>query len=436
LRYGNVLYMPVDWSIATKVFGWTYTETKTTGFLLGGPKFVATHRQAVALGVIENRAKKNMPIPAVSSAIVHSRQTVAVGQRNIACEIVTVDMKAGGLQAETVLAGGAIGKTGTLEAAAKANGALFAINGTFFDAYNGYGTPSNVLVSQGKLVTTGGYYGALGINGTQAKVDRVQALVDGENTGKVFDYVSWYNGKWYGLSLNTPHIHFGDSRIVLFDRNHHGKIKTHKGFVGYYFTVNQGIISEPKKVTSEIDHKADYTIVFPATVSHPNLDINTVAKDPKLLNATQHVYSNYAKFAQGATFGAQPVVTNIKDIGDRKQLEKTDPFWKTVETVVGAGPLLVKGGKIAIDFTQESFGEKKITTDSGRRSVAGIKADGTLIFVIADGTVDELAEVMIRLGAVDATCFDGGGSSGMYLNGKTIVRPGRELSNILIFKGK
>jgi exopolysaccharide biosynthesis protein len=84
------------------------------------------------------------------------------------------------------------------------------------------------------------------------------------------------------------------------------------------------------------------------------------------------------------------------------------------------------------------------------RTVAGVRADGTLLLVVFDGrrpgvsegvTLPEAAGVLLSLGAVDAMNLDGGGSSTMVVRdrvrnspsdpGRTDDRRQRKVSNAI-----
>lgn len=65
------------------------------------------------------------------------------------------------------------------------------------------------------------------------------------------------------------------------------------------------------------------------------------------------------------------------------------------------------------------------------RTAIGQREDGSIIMLVIDGrrglkfgaTLEQVQEVMIRLGAINAMCLDGGGSSVMYYNGEVINNP-------------
>ena len=91
------------------------------------------------------------------------------------------------------------------------------------------------------------------------------------------------------------------------------------------------------------------------------------------------------------------------------------------------GPALIENGTVTVGENEEVA--KAMT--SNPRTAIGIKADGTYLFVVADGRTDEseglslyeLAEFMKELGAVTAYNLDGGGSSTMVFNGNVINNP-------------
>jgi hypothetical protein len=106
--------------------------------------------------------------------------------------------------------------------------------------------------------------------------------------------------------------------------------------------------------------------------------------------------------------------------------------------LVQAGPLLVRGGAVAIDGDdREGFSagaaqfDSDITAERHPRCALGV-ADGELLAVCCDGRrsgVDagldlaELARLMLSLGARDAINLDGGGSATLVHRGHLLNRP-------------
>jgi hypothetical protein len=105
------------------------------------------------------------------------------------------------------------------------------------------------------------------------------------------------------------------------------------------------------------------------------------------------------------------------------------PEWRDVPEAVGGGPELVRQRR-PIFRPEEDFG-----TDLNRReprTAVGQKADGRIVMVVVDGrrpgyssgmTNFELAQTMLRLGAVTASALDSGGSSTMAFEGQLLNRP-------------
>lgn len=98
---------------------------------------------------------------------------------------------------------------------------------------------------------------------------------------------------------------------------------------------------------------------------------------------------------------------------------------------VGAGPRLVRGGKI--DLAEENFNH---ATTRHPRTAFAVTAEGKMLFVTLDGrqaasagmTLAELAQLLHSMGAVEAINLDGGGSTTMVVNGAIRNTPsdGRE----------
>jgi hypothetical protein len=111
--------------------------------------------------------------------------------------------------------------------------------------------------------------------------------------------------------------------------------------------------------------------------------------------------------------------------------------WKQVWTAVGAGPRLVKDGKLAVNPVAEGFKESKILTGANARSGIGVKKDGSIIIAtVHAATIQDWASIMIKLGADQAMNLDGGASSGLYGSGKYLTSPGRKISMLCSFPHK
>jgi len=102
-----------------------------------------------------------------------------------------------------------------------------------------------------------------------------------------------------------------------------------------------------------------------------------------------------------------------------------------VVTIVSGAPRLVKDGAVYTEL-HPGFEEERFTTMVTPRTAVGTTADGKLIIVNAlAASVQNMRELMLHLGCVDATCLDGGGSTAMYYDGQILTPPGRELTSTL-----
>ncbi len=105
--------------------------------------------------------------------------------------------------------------------------------------------------------------------------------------------------------------------------------------------------------------------------------------------------------------------------------------WRDAEDILGAGPKLVTAGRVDITGEREKIAPAFVTDRHPRSAIASL-ADGRVLLVVVDGrqpelsvgmSLDELARVLIELGAVDAINLDGGGSTTMVVKGKLLNHP-------------
>ncbi|MBA3787049.1 MAG: phosphodiester glycosidase family protein [Acidobacteria bacterium] len=138
------------------------------------------------------------------------------------------------------------------------------------------------------------------------------------------------------------------------------------------------------------------------------------------------------------------LVNEVKSLESSKQT-----FFTKTEDIVGGVPQLIKNGKIEITWEQEKSSKSFVETRHPRTAVAKLK-DGKFLMVTVDGrqkesvgmNLNELAALLLELGAVDAMNLDGGGSTTMFAVGKVVNKPSdkegeRKVSDaILVFPRK
>ena len=106
------------------------------------------------------------------------------------------------------------------------------------------------------------------------------------------------------------------------------------------------------------------------------------------------------------------------------------PDWSVVSDATGGGPVLVRDG-LPVYRSNEAFTTSQLAPRDPRTAV-GQRADGGIILVTTDGrqpgysvgmTNFELAQALVRLGAVRAMALDSGGSSTLAFEGTVLNSP-------------
>ena len=102
-----------------------------------------------------------------------------------------------------------------------------------------------------------------------------------------------------------------------------------------------------------------------------------------------------------------------------------------VGTSVTLTPGLVENGAICTTL-EPGFQEARFTSAVTSRTALGKLADGKLVIVsTGSASIQQLRELMLQLGCVEAVNLDGGGSTALAYQGKLIRSPGRELTTTL-----
>jgi hypothetical protein len=106
-----------------------------------------------------------------------------------------------------------------------------------------------------------------------------------------------------------------------------------------------------------------------------------------------------------------------------------NPSWAGIVDAIGGGPALVRDGK-PVFRPFELFSTSQLSRNP--RTGVGQRVDGRILLVVVDGrrpgysvgmTNWELAQTLVRLGAVTAAGLDAGGSSTLAFDGALLNRP-------------
>ena len=183
--------------------------------------------------------------------------------------------------------------------------------------------------------------------------------------------------------------------------------------------------------------------------------VNSAVKDIRVGNSNIP-QDGYVLSVSGPA--AQFVADNIK-VGDKIDTHikiipyNTSP--KTIQHMVSGGPRLVKNGIAYITKYEEKF-KSDIAKGRAARTAVGITKDNKVLLVAVDGlarnksarsdkesigmTLEELADLMINLGAVEGMNLDGGSSTTMWIDGKVVNRTvsgsQQRVSNALVVRSR
>lgn len=262
---------------------------------------------------------------------------------------------------------------------------MVAVNGNFFDSYKTL-KPFGNIVNNGEVIH--------GIGNDAAFVH----TKDGKNyIGK---YTVTHLYETGGRQLNAWYTNNGlndNSAICVFNKYYGNSVKLGSG---KYMIVENNTIKQYDSANKVVNIPKNGEIVYFAQNS---IDINYLNQVIKVGSEVKHTLQ----------FNGDGRIAN-----------------DNVQTLIAAGPLLVKGGE-NVSSTDKSSYESKIRNQNAQRSAIGIKSNGEIVIVTGTATVNKLADAMISLGCVEATNLDGGASSALYANGTMLQKAGRNLNTVL-----
>ena len=180
-------------------------------------------------------------------------------------------------------------------------------------------------------------------------------------------------------------------------------------------------------------------------------DNSPIPKDGFIISASGKMREQILPFVKvGRKIKFRTAVTfEAKDSFPNTESRQTSIAFSTAEDITNGVPQLIKNGKIEITWEQEKSSKSFVETRHPRTAVAKLK-DGKFLMVTVDGrqkesvgmNLNELAALLLELGAVNAMNLDGGGSTTMFAGGKVVNNPSdkegeRKVSDaILVFPRK
>ncbi|ATY86176.1 hypothetical protein CVV65_15590 [Kyrpidia spormannii] len=312
---------------------------------------------------------------------------------------IEVDLTAPQLRVQAVAAGDKIfaGRGETVSSMANRTGAVAGINGDYYDIGQTYG-PLNILVANGQLYRSPIGWAALAIDGqNRASIVRFQwsgqvmVLPGGDNSEawqKSGQKTEAPSGQSQPLAAFNSFL--GDQGIYLYDDK-----------FGYSFPAPN---PAARRVAVYLTKTADPTVY---TVSSVVEDSAVPPVPPGQAVLIGH--EQWGDWLKGNMAPGEKIQVGLY----------TSPDWRSYQTVIGGGPILLKGGQAYADPQAPNPG------DSGRNPIiaVGLSADGRRMAMVAvDGrqpgrsvglTRAEMASYLQTLGYTDAIGFDSGGSVDM-----------------------
>lgn len=267
----------------------------------------------------------------------------------------------------------------------KRSNSVVAVNGNFFDAYK-------TFIPYGSIVKNGEILQGDGNNAAFIRTKDGKNYISKVTINHLFTTDRSKINVWYTNSgLNDP------SAICTFNKYYGDSVKLGNG---KYIIVENNTIKEYNNANKVVNIPKNGHLIYLASKS---IDFNYLDKV--------------------ITVGT-PVNYTLQYKGDSRIGDNN------VQTLVAAGPLLVKDGKNVSSSDKSSY-ESKIRNQNAQRSAIGIKSNGEVVIVTGTATINKLADAMISLGCVEATNLDGGASSALYANGAVLQKAGRNLNTVL-----
>lgn len=299
---------------------------------------------------------------------------------------IVIDMNNPTVKPKISTANNKINRAASISSMAKSANSKVTINGTYFAAYNGaMPLPDGTLVRNKKPL----HITDMGC--TVGFTDDNEVLIDFVKT-RVQGYVN-DNPHWLSYRVNRPTP--DPSATVLYTSEYAGNIPLQSGNIAVVCQNNEVI----KKVTES----------------------RTVPSDGFILTMRPDKAATY-------------------QIGDKVTYEVTfspkntsEEAWKKVTYALSAGPSLLINGQATAAPANEGFTEAKILTQAAARSFIGVNAKNQVFVGTTSASINEMKQIVKKLGLTSAMCLDGGASSGLYYNGSYITSPGREINNCIHF---
>ena len=354
---------------------------------------VFTAAQGTANGVLGSRVTYTYTAYD-NSTVDYLRKTVALASGKIIADVVTVNLNNPKVSVRSALVNNKIGATASFSNIVSQSGAKAVINSNFFQAYESFKIPIGHLACNGQFM-----YGVSGLSSFGFTSENKVVVGRPSLFYRVFVEGS-ATKNWPCYELNS--IQQTNFNSVVYTPAYGATLK---------ITCNG-------------------TAVF--------IENGVVAKiSPCYVGGVLSIPTNGYIMWLGSEFTSTDYY-HAPQVGDVVSMTpflfKADAEGFTLDkvvSVVSGAPRLVKDGAIET-YLDPGFTEARFTTAVTARTAIGTLPNGKLVLVsVSSATIQQMRELMLSLGCVDALNLDGGASTAMYCNGSYIRSPGRELTTTL-----
>ncbi|MFZ5989094.1 MAG: phosphodiester glycosidase family protein [Bacillota bacterium] len=318
----------------------------------------------------------------ITSGVVLEKITRFTDEGWLKINVLRVNLDNPNVKVDTISNTESISKLTNTKTLAQSNGAIAAVNASFFNWMSepGKAYPDGPVVQSGQIISADSEYN---------KYNDSMATFSMNNLNEVF-YDYWKTS----MVITAP---TGSSGAVVrqYNKPSSNKFEDIAVWSRKWSKMSPGVSSDCPDIVEMV---VDWGIVKEIRKALPSVEI------PE---------NGYVVIARGVN--GQFLEQNFR-VGDTVNFSiSTTPDWGTIEMAVTGSAILVKDGKIPAKFSYVHSGRP------ARTAVGSSRTGKQLILATVDGpkvgslgmTQTELAQLMISLGAYNAVNLDGGGSTTM-----------------------
>ncbi len=330
------------------------------------------------------------------ASVNYYKKNVSVSGKNISADIIEVDMNSS-VTVKTVLVGNKLNTTTSFANIINDYKPIAAINGNFFNAYDKIKDPVGTIMSDGQIV-----YGTSGLTSVGITQNNKVSFGKPAIFTKIYTTDSGNPEEYTAYEVNV--LSQAGEQAVLYTPARGSSV---------------GITAAGSVMTVENEKITAYSAVNPGETA--NIPSNGyIVFFSSIVTSTEYF--------RVPELGRSVKVKYVLFKPDEENFDMENAF-----QMISGAPRLVKQGAIDNSPLESGFaGDARFMSNSSPRTAIGKTADNKLLLVSTSCTIDQLKQLMLAIGSIDAVNIDGGASNAMYYSGKFIKQPGRELTSVIL----